>query len=203
MIKDSKPRAKILVLTAPLGTGKTTVAKALAVDERFTINVSTTSRPPRAGEADGRDYVFVSAPEFKKRLADGEFVEYSITGDNYYGVSAKYIADAMAGGKILICALDWNGLRALKAKYPADTVGVFMKPPNKYELLIRLKNRGTSDEEIDRRMATYDEYMEHAREYDFVLVNNDVSRTAATIADLVFGTDTPGAEAISAAAGDA
>ena len=186
MTNDTNFDPKILVLTAPLGTGKSTVAEILAQDPRFVLNMSATTRPKRQSETDGVDYRFVSEDEFRRLIGEKKLVEYTEFNGNFYGTLREDVDRLIIPGKVLVCAIDWYGLRAMRADYPKQTVGVFMRPPSKYEVLVRLQKRGSSEEETVKRMETYDEYMMHMKEYDHVVVNNDLERTAQAIKDIVF-----------------
>jgi guanylate kinase len=192
MIKDTNFTPKILVLTAPSGTGKTTIANALiAQDSRFILNVSVTSRPRRPGEVEGKDYHFISPLQFEEYINQGRMLEYTTLHDNYYGILKDNIDRCLTTAKIMLFTIDFYGFRSLRVDYPQETLGIFMRPPNRETLVDRLKQRGASAEEIVLRMATYDEYASHAKEYDYIIVNNDIDRTVQSILSIVDHADNP------------
>ncbi|MCL2673224.1 MAG: guanylate kinase [Alphaproteobacteria bacterium] len=185
MTKDAKLLSKILVLTAPSGTGKTTIADMLTKDPDFAFSVSATSRRRRKGEVKGKAYLFMTKEEFKEKIKNREFLEYSMTNGNYYGTLKSHLRQLLAKAKYVICTMDYNGLEPMRKAFPGRVVSIFMRPPSKAELEERLKKRGSSDRDIKLRMATYDDFLSHAHRYDYVIVNSDLLRTAVNIKDIL------------------
>lgn len=167
-------RGVCLVLSAPSGAGKSTIAKALRAREAGLVNsVSVTTRPPRPGEQEGVDYFFRSAEQFADMAAAGEFAEWATVFDRCYGTPKALVEKALAGGYDMIFDIDWQGFRQLRAAMPQDVVGVFVLPPSLAALRQRLHGRGTDsaaviEERMDKALAE----ISHWREFDHVLVND-------------------------------
>jgi guanylate kinase len=175
-------RGRILILSAPSGAGKTSLARAL-LDSRAqtTLSVSHTTRAMRPGERDGVDYWFVTPAEFERMAQAGEFVEHARVFDNRYGTSFAAIERPMHEGRTVVLDIDWQGARAVRARF-ADAQAVFILPPSREELERRLRGRGQDPEAvIARRMREAEAQIGHYDEYDYVIVNDDF---AAALADL-------------------
>ena len=169
-------------MSAPSGAGKTTLAKALrdALPD-VAISVSHTTRPKRPGEQDGVDYVFVTKPQFLASVASGEFLEHAQVFDNYYGTLRTAVVELLHQGKSVILDIDWQGARAVKKAMP-QAKSIFILPPSREALARRLAERGQdSKAEIERRMRAAVSEMEHYKEFDYLVVNDD---RAAALADL-------------------
>lgn len=172
----------LFILSAPSGAGKTTLAKAL-VDALpdVAISVSHTTRAKRPGEQEGVDYIFVSEPEFLASVAAGEFLEYAQVFDNRYGTSRAAVERLLQQGKNVILDIDWQGARAVKKAMP-QAKSVFILPPSREALAKRLAGRGQDSKAvIERRMRAAVSEMEHYKEFDYQIVNDDF---AAALADL-------------------
>jgi guanylate kinase len=164
----------LLILSAPSGAGKTSLAKALveAVPDTM-ISVSHTTRAPRPGEQDGVDYFFVSREEFEAMAAAGRFLEHARVFDNYYGTSRDAVERWLAEGKNVILDIDWQGARRIREQMP-QAVSVFVLPPSREALESRLRGRGQdSDEIIARRMRDAVSEMRHYDEFEVVVENDD------------------------------
>ncbi len=167
-------RGVCLVLSAPSGAGKSTIAKALRAREAGLVNsVSVTTRPPRPGEQEGVDYFFRSVEQFAAMAAAGEFAEWATVFDRCYGTPKALVEKALAGGYDMIFDIDWQGFQQLRAAMPQDVVGVFVLPPSLAALRQRLHGRGTDsaaviEERMDKALAE----ISHWREFDHVLVND-------------------------------
>ncbi|MFM7141811.1 MAG: guanylate kinase [Alphaproteobacteria bacterium] len=145
-------RGVLFVVSAPSGAGKTTLVRsALERLPDLELSVSFTTRRPRVGEVDGRDYFFVEEGEFVRRLAAGEFVEWASVFDHSYATPRAPLDAAIAAGRDVLLAVDIQGARSIKTAYPRDAVGVFVVPPSLEELETRLRARGTDGEEQVRR----------------------------------------------------
>jgi guanylate kinase len=166
----------LFIVSAPSGAGKSSlVSAALAEDKRLALSVSFTTRPPRAGEANGREYHFVERKTFESMLARGEFLESAEVHGNRYGTSGKWIAEARAKGLDILLEIDWQGARQVRKAFP-DAVSIFIMPPPPVleELERRLRGRGQDTEEaIQRRLRAAREEISHAAEFDYVIINKE------------------------------
>lgn len=172
----------LFILSAPSGAGKTTLAKALAdALPDVAISVSHTTRAKRPGEQDGVDYVFVTEPEFSASVASGEFLEHAQVFENLYGTSRKAVEKLLQEGKNVILDIDWQGARAVKQAMP-QAKSIFILPPSREALAKRLAGRGQDSKPvIERRMRAAVSEMQHYKEFDYQIVNDDF---AAALADL-------------------
>eukprot|EP00158_Paraphelidium_tribonemae_P002576 Partr_v1_DN25488_c0_g1_i1_m53698 putative guanylate kinase len=170
-----------LVISGPSGCGKSTILKKLFADypNSFGFSVSHTTRKPRSGELDGREYNFVTRHEFEQAIKDLKFIEHAEFGGNLYGTSiaAVQAVSSAAAGKICILDIERNGVESVK-KTDMNALFVYIKPPSIEELKKRLKGRGTESEEtFEKRMATVEVDMEYAMRpgsYDKIIVNDDL-----------------------------
>jgi len=140
------------------------------------FSISYTTRAKRATEVEGRDYYFVSEPEFRKLEANGELLESALVFDNYYGTSRAQVEQHLANGNDVILEIDWQGAQQLRQSKP-DCVTIFILPPSRKELERRLRTRKTdSDAVVERRLADAVNDMSHWREFDYVIINDDLNR---------------------------
>ena len=163
---------KMLLVSGPSGTGKSTICERLGEDPRVVFSVSATTREPRAGEVDGRDYHFVSKAGFREMIQAGEFIEHADVFGNMYGTLRAPMSEAIAKGLIFLVEIDIQGALQLKT---LDTPGiyVFIKPPSIEVLKARLSGRGTEPPEVlERRLQKAEDEMREAGKYDHVIVNN-------------------------------
>ena len=176
-------RGLMLVLSSPSGAGKTTIArKLLEQDLGIEISVSHSTRKMRKGERDGQDYHFVSHDTFTKMRDHGEFLEWAMVFDNYYGTTRKPVEEALAAGRDVLFDVDWQGAASLRAKARDDVVTVFILPPTAADLEQRLNVRAQDPPEIvRRRMLGASNEIQHWTEYDYVVVNYDIDRSVAAI----------------------
>lgn len=171
----SEPRpGNIFLVVAPSGAGKSTLVNALLDrDSEIMLSVSYTTRPPRPGEQDGREYHFVSVDDFRARRARGEFLESAEVHGNYYATSRVWIDERIRAGHDVLLEIDWQGARQVKRHFP-HAVGVFILPPSIDALEARLKKRGQdSPQVISRRLLAAGAEMAHAHELDYVIINED------------------------------
>ena len=139
----------------------------------MTASISTTTRSPRPGEMNGREYHFVDVDEFRAMIKAGEFLEWAEVHGNFYGTSKKWIADQLAAGADVLLEIDWQGAQQVRKLFP-QAIGIFILPPSQLELERRLRGRGTdADSVIAERMAQARAEMSHYAEYDYLVVNND------------------------------
>ena len=173
----------LFIVSAPSGAGKSRlVNELLAADRHVRLSISHTTRAPRPGEEDGREYHFVSRETFTAMVAAGQFVEHAEVYGNLYGTSKGAIAAPLAAGEDIVLEIDWQGAAQVRAKF-GDAAGIFILPPSLDVLEVRLRARGQDNaESIARRLAAAREDMSHFREFDYVIINLDLSDA---IADLV------------------
>ena len=164
----------LYIISAPSGAGKTSMVKALLkANSRIRLSVSYTTRAPRPGETDGRDYHFVSHEQFRTMLESHEFLESAEVYGNYYGTSKAGIERDLAAGGDLLLEIDWQGAAQVQQHF-ADAVSIFILPPSYNALRTRLTNRGQdSTEVIERRLAAAAEDVSHAEGFDYIIVNDD------------------------------
>jgi len=176
----------IFLVVAPSGAGKSTLVNALlAKDAAIQLSVSYTTRPPRPGETDGREYHFVSVEDFKARRARGEFLESAEVHGNFYGTSRVWIEQRMREGRDVLLEIDWQGARQVKAVF-AHAVGIFILPPSIDALERRLHKRGQdSPQVIARRLLAAGSEIAHAPEFDYVIINEDFDRALADLTAIV------------------
>jgi guanylate kinase len=179
----------LFLVVAPSGAGKSTLVNALlARDPNLKLSISYTTRPPRPGDRDGREYHFVSIEEFMQRRADGEFLESAEVHGNYYATSRTWIEEKVRAGVDVLLEIDWQGARQVKAQFP-HAVGIFILPPSFEALEARLTKRGQDTQPvIARRLLAAGSEMAHAPEFDYVIVNEEFDTALAQLAAIVVAT---------------
>lgn len=176
---------KIIVISAPSGGGKTTLIRALLQNNPQLQNVIThTTRPPRNQEIHKVHYHFVDVPTFKAMIQNDDFVEWAQVYGHYYGTSKTAINTVLAQGKIPILNIDWQGAQNVRKIYGKAAVTVFILPPSLTELEKRLRTRGDSAENIQKRLATAEAEIAHAEEYDFVVTNDNFETALLALAEI-------------------
>lgn len=180
-------RGLLLVLSSPSGAGKTTLSKRLlAADPMLGVSISVTTRSPRPGEVDGRDYHFISADEFKRRETAGELLEWASVHGNFYASPRAPVEVAVATGRDMLFDIDWQGARQIRDKLGDDVVSVFILPPTGKALERRLMARGQdSAEVVARRVAAAAGEIVHWAEYDYVIVNHDLDASFAALCGIL------------------
>ncbi|MCG8491906.1 MAG: guanylate kinase [Sneathiellales bacterium] len=176
-------RGLMLVLSSPSGAGKTTISRSLLADDPdLSMSVSATTRSPRPGEVDGKDYFFMEPVDFNLKVNRGELLEHAKVFDHYYGTPKKAVNDALSQGKDILFDIDWQGTQQLAQKAGDDLVSIFILPPSTQALEKRLKTRAQdSDEVVARRMSKASEEISHWAEYDYVVINDDVERCISEV----------------------
>ena len=185
---ETMPRRGLLfILSSPSGAGKTTLSRhLLAADEGLNLSVSATTRPPRVGERDGIDYHFVSVDTFGEMANNGAMLEHAKVFDNLYGSPRAPVESALAAGRDVLFDVDWQGAQQIKLAMQGDVVSVFILPPSVAALEGRLKARAQDDDAtVARRMAKAMDEISHWREYDYVLVNDDLDKCATQLAAIL------------------
>ena len=177
---------RILVVSGASGTGKTTLVKRLlAQDTELAWSVSATTRRPRPGEVDGKDYRFLSRAQFERGLQAGEFAEHAESFGEFYGTPAEPLRRALAEGRVILLDIDVQGARQIRRSFP-DAFLVFAMAPSEEELLRRLTGRGTEDEASrKKRLQRVREELAARNEYDRVVVNDDVEKAVAELKGIV------------------
>lgn len=169
----------LIVLSAPSGAGKTTVAKhLLATLPILTFSVSATTRPMRPGEINGKDYVFLSRDEFRRRIETDDLIEYEEIFGNYYGTLRSVVEESISRGQFVVFDVDVKGALSLQRAFPDETLLMFVAPPDMQTLETRLRSRNTeSEEQLSMRLARAEMEMGHRDDFDVVLVNRDLAQT--------------------------
>jgi guanylate kinase len=169
-------RGILFIVSSPSGAGKSTISrKLLEAEPGLEMSVSATTRPPRPGEVDGKDYHFVSVDQFKQMVADNQFLEWAHVFDHRYGTPRGPVDQALSEGRDVLFDIDWQGAQQLYQQAGGDVVRIFIFPPSMEELERRLRARRTdSDAVIEGRMARAANEISHWDGYDYVLVNDDV-----------------------------
>jgi guanylate kinase len=180
-------RGMLLVLSSPSGAGKTTLARRLlAADPRLRMSVSVTTRSPRPGEMEGRDYFFVDEAEFERRKRAGELLEWAEVFGESYATPKAQVLELVEAGTDVVFDIDWQGARQLKRQMPRDVVRVFILPPDGRALERRLRARNQdADAVVQRRLAAAAAEIGHWHEYNYVLVNADLEATVASLVGIV------------------
>ena len=166
--------SSLFTVSAPSGAGKSSlIAALLKTDPTIRLSISTTTRQPRPGEVDGREYHFTTVEAFRKSIEAGEFLEHALVHDNYYGTSRVKVLELLQAGNDVLLEIDWQGALQIREQFP-DTVSLFILPPSIAELENRLNKRGQdSQETIKRRIQGAALEISHASDFDYVIINND------------------------------
>lgn len=176
-------RGLMLVLSSPSGAGKSTIARALleSEDELF-LSISMTTRPPRPGEEDGRDYFFVTEDEYSQKVQNDELLEHAQVFGNYYGTPRTLVEQHLTTGEDVLFDIDWQGTQQLRESARDDVISIFILPPSYEELEKRLTGRGQDSEDVIRkRMAKASDEMSHWPEYDYVIVNDVIEESIQNV----------------------
>ena len=181
-----KKLKKLIILTGPSGVGKGTVVKEiLDKDKNICLSVSATTRSPRKGEKEGKNYYFLSEENFKEMINKNLFLEWAKFAGNYYGTPLSFVKEKIEDGFIVLLEIEVEGAKQIKDKFP-DSLSIFILPPSKEELERRIRNRGTEKEEaINRRLSRSTYEIASSDEFDFKVTNRDVDETAERIIKII------------------
>ncbi len=176
----------MVILSSPSGAGKTTITKKIQQKyHSFKISVSHTTRKPRPNEVHGVDYFFISQEEFKKKINENEFYEYAKIFDNYYGTSRK-IVDQLIKKNDIIFDIDWQGTKQLSKFKNLKLIKIYLIPPNKDELKLRLVKRNQdSNQEVERRFKAFDDDIQHWKDYDYIVINKNLENCYKQIENII------------------
>jgi len=173
-------------LSSPSGAGKTSISKKiLQKDNKISLSISSTTRPKRKGEINKKDYIFLSEEDFQKQIKNGDFLEFASVFGYRYGTLRQTVNRFFNKKRDVLFDIDWQGYQQLKQS-GMEVVGIFILPPNKKELIRRLKNRGRdTTEEMKKRMSLAQDEISHFPEYDYVVVNNDLDSCVTKIQNII------------------
>jgi guanylate kinase len=179
-------KGELFILSSPAGGGKTTLANLLLKEVPNLVKITTcTTRPPRPGEIDGKDYFFLSKEEFKKKIEEGMFLEYAVIHGNYYGTPKDEVLKEINKGNDVLLVIDVQGMRQIKKNFP-DVVTIFLIPPSFEELIKRMKKRGDSEEEIKKRIETAKKELPAWVEYDYIVINDIIDKAKENLKHIIF-----------------
>ena len=180
-----KGKGLLVVISGFSGAGKSRITKKLISDYGYAYSVSATTRNPREGEQDGVDYFFISKNEFEEMISNGKLLEYNCYVGNYYGTPKEYVLRQMEDGHDVILEIDVNGAAQVKKAYP-EAVTVFVTAPDAFELKNRLTGRGTETAEVvKQRLQRAIEETESVKDYDFMIINDDLDLTVKHMDSLI------------------
>lgn len=172
----------LLIISAPSGTGKTTICKhLLEQNSDLSLSISATTRQPRIGEVDGINYFFITKEDFEAKKHKNEFLEYAQVFDNYYGTPIDFVKNKIQNKLNVLFDIDWQGMRKIKKSGLFNVATIFLLPPSIDVLRERLKHRGDSAEQIEKRIGGFCNDAEKANEYDYVVLNNDLEEACNSI----------------------
>ena len=181
-----KIKGKLIVISSPSGAGKTTITKSLVSKKKnIELSVSLTTRSPRLNEVTNKDYTFVNIKTFKKLVAKKSFLEHAKVFGNYYGTLKKKINNKIRQNKTIILDIDWQGARLIKKQLPKITTTIFILPPSLKELKKRLRKRETNKKFINLRMSKAKKEITHWKEYDYVVVNDNLNKCISEIKSIL------------------
>jgi guanylate kinase len=179
-------RGLLLIVSAPSGAGKTTLVRALLkADPAMRLSISYTTRPPRPGEVNGKDYHFVSKNEFAEMTNRGEFLESAEVYGNHYGTSETWIEREIGAGRDILLEIDWQGAAQVRRQFP-EALSIFILPPSLQALRNRLMNRAQDNADvIEKRLAAAAEDVSHGAEFDYIIVNDNFDEALLDLTALV------------------
>jgi len=178
--------SNLFIVAAPSGCGKTSLVKSLINDAKnLRVSISHTTRKPRVDEVNGTNYHFVSVSKFQQMASEGAFIEHAEVFENLYGTSKELINDNLKNNIDVILEIDWQGARQVKQNLPS-AISIFILPPSKEALELRLKNRAQDDELIiKKRMLDSENQMSHYSEFDYLVINDDFNSALADLESII------------------
>ena len=187
-MQSNQRKGLMLVLSSPSGAGKTSICKKiLETEKNLVMSISYTTRPKRKSEQDGKDYFFVKKKKFDELQEKNFFVESAFVFDHFYGTPKNFIENNIRKGKDILFDIDWQGAQKLVDYSKNDVVSIFVLPPSNKILLERLKKRNEdSDEIVKKRMSKAKSEISHWIEYDYIIINHDISKSADEIKSILF-----------------
>lgn len=179
---------KLFIISAPSGTGKTTLLEIVMSEvERLVFSVSHTTRPPREGERDGKEYYFVGKEEFQQMIAAGEFLEWAMVHDNYYGTALSPLSRQLEQNRDVILDIDVQGAEIIRRDGRLPAAHIFIAPPGMEELERRLRGRATEKEQtIQKRLKNAHSEMAHCEKYDYFIINDNLQRAAVLVSSIIY-----------------
>ena len=183
---EIKSKNFCIVLSSPSGAGKTSISqRLLQKDRKLALSISCTTRPRRKGEVNKKDYIFITDEDFKKQIKKGKFLEQASVFGYRYGTLSQTVNNFFKKKRDVLFDIDWQGFQQLKQS-GMDVVGIFILPPNKRELIRRLKKRGRdTPEEMKKRMSLAQDEISHFPEYDYVVVNDSLDLCVSKIQNII------------------
>lgn len=187
-MQSNQRKGLMLVLSSPSGAGKTSICKKiLETEKNLVMSISYTTRPKRKSEKDGKDYFFVKKKKFDELQEKNFFVESALVFDHFYGTPKNFIENNIRKGKDILFDIDWQGAQKLVDYSKNDVVSIFVLPPSNKILLERLKKRNEdSNEIVKKRMSKAKSEISHWIEYDYIIINHDISKSADEIKSILF-----------------
>ena len=185
-----KNKKKLIIITGPSGVGKGTIVKKILEDNNiFWLSISATTRKPRIGEKDGKDYYFLDKNNFRKMINDGLFLEWAEFAGNFYGTPKDSVIKRINSGKIVILEIEVEGAKQVREKYP-DNLSIFLLPPSQKELERRIRNRATDNEgSILKRLRRAEFEIKSSVDFDFCITNQNLDETIEEILELIKASD--------------
>jgi len=186
-MKNFKRRGILFVLSSPSGAGKSSISKyILKTEKNIHLSVSFTTRKKRNEEIFGKDYNFISKSDFQNKVNEGYFLEWAEVFGNYYGTPKDTVQKSIANGVDVLFDIDWQGTQKLSGNEGYEVVSIFILPPSRQELENRLRNRAQDTiAEVKKRMSKASDEMSHYMEYDYIIINNDLEKSAAQILNIL------------------
>ncbi|MFH5884919.1 guanylate kinase [Halalkalibaculum sp. DA3122] len=187
MTSRENKKGKVIIIVAPSGAGKTTIANKLLNDiDNVKFSTSATTRSPREGEQDGREYFFLSDEEFDRRVERGEFLEWEAYGENRYGTLRSEVDKLVESGYFPLLDIEVKGALNVKKMYGPGSVAIFIKPPSLEELKQRLRNRKSeTEQEVQIRLKEAQKELQYADEFDHVVINDDLDKAYSQVKQIV------------------
>ncbi|NGP88208.1 guanylate kinase [Fodinibius halophilus] len=184
---NNKETGKVIVIVAPSGAGKTTIARKLLADyPEIKFSTSATTRPAREGEKDGREYYFLSEEEFNRKVEKGDFLEWESYSGNKYGTLQSEVDKLVESGYFPLLDIEVKGALNVQRIYDSNLVSIFIKPPSLEVLEERLTNRGSeTDETLSKRLKRAEMEMQHADDFDYSVVNDDLETAYAEVKEII------------------